>query len=86
MPFHLLRGFSAFFFTHGMEPFRFRQKLVEASKNRPPELNNVVDYARRISFFVHKRYDKFFLAPSPDVLSSVVTSLKRFDLKISSFS
>ncbi|WP_124334204.1 hypothetical protein [Pseudomonas chlororaphis] len=63
-----------------VEPFRVPKKLPRAYKYGACELNNVLDFTECISFFQHKAYEKFFLASAQDVLSSVVTSLKRFDL------
>ena len=58
--------------------------LPKAHKTKAFEWNNVLDLANRISFFWHKTYEFFFLAILLDVLSSVVTGMKRFLLKISS--
>jgi len=63
-----------------VEPFQVPEKLSRAYKYGAFELNNVLDFTECISFFQHKPYEKFFLASAQDVLSSVVTSLKRFDL------
>jgi hypothetical protein len=51
-----------------------------AHKSRAFDVNNVLDFAELISFFWHNHYEKFFLGPSQNVLSSVVTSMKRFYL------
>jgi hypothetical protein len=56
-------------------------ELPKAHKTRAFALNNVLDFSERISFFRHKPYEKFFLGFSQNVLSSVVTSVKRFYLK-----
>jgi hypothetical protein len=52
--------------------------LPKAHKTKAFETNNVLLLARRISFFWHNPYEKFFLATLQDVLSSVVTGMKRF--------
>ncbi|MEO4016254.1 hypothetical protein, partial [Pseudomonas rossensis] len=51
-----------------------------AHKSRAFGVNNVLDFAERISFFWHKHYEKFFYVFPQNVLSSVVTSMKRFSL------
>jgi hypothetical protein len=51
--------------------------LPKAHKTKAFERNNVLDLAKRISFFWHKPYENFFLATLQDVLSSVVTAMKR---------
>jgi len=43
-------------------------------------MNNVLDFAEGISFFWHKDNEKYFLANLKNVLSSVVTRVKRFYL------
>ncbi|WP_198919906.1 hypothetical protein [Pseudomonas chlororaphis] len=63
-----------------VEPFQVPKKLPGAYKHGAFELNNVLDFTECISFFQHKAYEKFFLASAQDVLSSVVTNLKRFGL------
>lgn len=44
-------------------------------------MNNVLDLAKRISFFWHKPYEKYFLASLQNVLSSVVKRVKRLTHK-----
>jgi hypothetical protein len=56
----------------------------DARKTKAFVLNNVPDLSQRISFFWHNPYENFFLATLQDVLSSVVTRVKRLNLKISS--
>jgi hypothetical protein len=51
-----------------------------AHKSRAFDVNNVLDFAERISFFWHNPYEKSFLDSSQNVLSSVVKSMKRFHL------
>jgi hypothetical protein len=63
-----------------IEPFQASKKLPKAYKYGACALNNVPVFLDCISFFQHMPYEKFFLASAQDVLSSVVTSLKRFDL------
>jgi hypothetical protein len=55
--------------------------LPSAHKTKAFEVNNVPDFTKRISFFRHKPYENFFLATLQDVLSSVVTRVKRLALK-----
>jgi hypothetical protein len=58
--------------------------LPKAHETKAFEVNNVPDLAERISFFWHKPYENFFLATLQDVLSSVVTRVKRLNLKFTS--
>jgi hypothetical protein len=58
--------------------------LPKAHETKAFALNNVPVFAKRISFFRHKPYENFFLATLQDVLSSVVTRVKRLHLKNSS--
>jgi hypothetical protein len=63
--------------------WNFPQALNErprARKTRVFALNNVLDFAGRISFFWHKRYEKNFLATLQNVLSSFVKDVKQLYL------
>jgi hypothetical protein len=51
-----------------------------AHKTKAFELNNVLDFAGRISFFLHSRYEKNFLATLQNVLSSFVKDVKQLQL------
>jgi hypothetical protein len=51
-----------------------------AHKTRAFALNNVLDFAERISFFLHSRYEKNFLATLQNVLSSFVKEVKQLHL------
>lgn len=53
----------------------------KAHKTRAFELNNVLDLAERISFFWHRRYEKYFLGSLQNVLSSSVKRVKRLTYK-----
>jgi hypothetical protein len=44
-------------------------------------MNNVLDFAERISFFWHRAYEKYFLGSLQNVLSSSVKPVKRFTYK-----
>jgi hypothetical protein len=48
----------------------------KAHKSRAFALNNVLDFAERISFFWHTPYEKYFLGSLQNVLSSSVKSVK----------
>jgi hypothetical protein len=39
------------------------EKLPKAPESRAFVMNNVLDFAERISFFLHKPYEKSFLGP-----------------------
>jgi hypothetical protein len=56
----------------------------KARKTRAFDLNNVLDFVERISFFLHSRYEKNFLATLQNVLSSFVKDVKQLYLQISS--
>jgi hypothetical protein len=64
----------------GLELSSSPAKRPNAHKSRAFGVNNVLDFAERISFFWHKTYEKFFYGFPQNVLSSVVTSMKRFSL------
>jgi uncharacterized protein (UPF0305 family) len=51
-----------------------------ASKTKAFDLNNVLDFVERISFFLHSRYEKNFLATLQNVLSSFVKDMKQLYL------
>jgi hypothetical protein len=72
----LLRSLS----ISGLELSSSRDERHKAHKSRAFAVNNVLDLAEYISFFWHKSYEKNFLGPPENVLSSLVTSMKRFDL------
>ncbi|WP_150748457.1 hypothetical protein [Pseudomonas fluorescens] len=57
------------------------EKRPKASESKAFAMNNVLDFAECISFFWHKPYEKYFLGSRQNVLSSVVTSMKRFTYK-----
>jgi hypothetical protein len=56
------------------------KKLPKASKSGAFAMNNVLDFSERISFFWHMAYEKHFLGRLQNVLSFVVTSMKRLHL------
>jgi uncharacterized protein YehS (DUF1456 family) len=64
-----------------MELFQSPDERPKAHKSRALHLNNVLDFAERISFFRHKSYEKYFLGCPQNVLSSVVKGMKRFTYK-----
>jgi hypothetical protein len=66
---------------NGSELFPSPDERPKAHKSRASQLNNVLDFAERISFFRHKPYEKYFLGSLQNVLSSVVKSMKRFAYK-----
>jgi hypothetical protein len=72
----LLRSFS----ISGFELSSTPDVRHKAHKSRASGENNVLDFAERISFFWHNDYEKNFLASAENVLSSLVTSMKRFCL------
>jgi hypothetical protein len=65
----------------GLELFIKPHKRPNAHKSRAFELNNVLDFAERISFFWHRAYEKDFLGSLQNVLSSSVKRVKRFTYK-----
>jgi hypothetical protein len=65
----------------GLELFPSPDERPKAHKSRASQLNNVLDFAERISFFRHKHYEKSFLGSLQNVLSSSVKRVKRFTYK-----
>jgi hypothetical protein len=64
----------------GLELSSSSDERHKAHKSRAFAENNVLDLAEYISFFWHKSYEKNFLGSPQNVLSSDVTSMKRFYL------
>jgi hypothetical protein len=72
----LLRSMS----ISGLEFSSNPDKRPSAHKTRAFALNNVLDFTERISFFLHSRYEKNFLATLQNVLSSFVKDVKQLYL------
>jgi hypothetical protein len=65
----------------GSELFTCPDERPKAHKSRALVMNNVLDFAERISFFRHRAYEKNFLGSLQNVLSSSVKPVKRFTYK-----